>query len=206
MLDLICDHIGTIGCEEQRHPNAKWRTMDQILHQWSLKDPSPMMLTYLTLIIKTHMESAGDAWLVYNRVFKQRAATDPGVFWAMIDPSHWSLALSGRAKASWYKHYFIYIVYPVLLKNVSGPCQCLVANPLCIQVATSVLIGTRNLPRTNMHVCIYCAQVLTSSTSLLFLLATWHLRGEEEVNPSVHGDNKLNGHTRISHLPQTYSV
>ena len=59
-----------------------------------------------TLIIEAHMECAGDVRLGYNRRFRQRAAADPGMSWAMIDPTLWSLAFSGRAKASWCKHCF----------------------------------------------------------------------------------------------------
>ena len=52
----------------------------------------PGMLAYLTLIIETNMEYADDAWLGYDRKFRQRAAADPGMSWAMMDPTFWSLA------------------------------------------------------------------------------------------------------------------
>ena len=47
----------------------------------------PEMLAYLTLIIEAHIEYAGNAWLGYDRRFRQRAAADPGMSWAMIDPT-----------------------------------------------------------------------------------------------------------------------
>ena len=38
--------------------------------------------------------------------FKQKAAEDPGMPWAIIDPKLWSLAFLGRTKVSQCKHCF----------------------------------------------------------------------------------------------------
>ena len=118
MSDLLCDHLGSMRSEEQRLSNTKRRTITNIL-EWikcfciymavvSRRNHQkiPEMLAYLTLIIEAHMEYAGDAWLGYDRRFRQRAAADPGMSWATIDPTFWSLAFSGRAKASRCKHCF----------------------------------------------------------------------------------------------------
>ena len=47
----------------------------------------PEMLAYLTLVIEAHMEYVGEAWLGYDRRFRQRGAADPSMSWAMIDPT-----------------------------------------------------------------------------------------------------------------------
>lgn len=45
------------------------------------------------------MEYKGEAWLGYDRSFRQRVAADPSMFWAVIDPTLCSLTFSGKTKA-----------------------------------------------------------------------------------------------------------
>ena len=91
MSDLLSNHLGTLRIEDQKLPNAKRRTVTNIL-EWikcfciympvvSRNNPKkiPEMLVYLTLIIVAHMEYAEDAWRGYDRRFRQRAAADPGM-------------------------------------------------------------------------------------------------------------------------------
>ena len=67
-----------------------------------LKQPGriPDLLAYETLIIEAHMEYSGDAWLGYDRWFRQCAATGYTKSWAIIDPTLWNLAFSGKARAT----------------------------------------------------------------------------------------------------------
>ena len=60
----------------------------------------PDLLAYDTLIIEVHMEYSGDAWLGYDRRFRQCAVTDNTKIWAIIDPTLWNLAFSGKARAT----------------------------------------------------------------------------------------------------------
>ena len=111
MLDLLCEHLSTPRSEDQKLLNDKRRTITNIL-EWikcfciymavAQKKPqkTPEILAYLTLIIEAHMEYAGEAWLRYDKRFRQKAAANPSMSWAMINPTLWSLAFSGRAKAS----------------------------------------------------------------------------------------------------------
>ena len=68
----------------------------------SRKQPGriPDLLAYETLIIEAHMKYSGDAWLGYDRQFHQCAATDNIKSWAIIDPTLWNLAFSGKARAT----------------------------------------------------------------------------------------------------------
>ena len=58
----------------------------------------PEMLAYLTLIIEAHMQYAGDAWLGYDRRFRHRAAADPGMSSATIDPTFGVLLFQAKQK------------------------------------------------------------------------------------------------------------
>ena len=57
----------------------------------------PDLLGYLTLIMESHMEHAGEGWIGYDRRFRQIAATKPNVVWAQIDTTLWNIAFSGKA-------------------------------------------------------------------------------------------------------------
>ena len=47
------------------------------------------------------MEYSGDAWLGYDRRFRQCSATDNTKSWAIIsDPTLWNLAFSGKARVT----------------------------------------------------------------------------------------------------------
>jgi len=58
----------------------------------------PAMLAYLMLIIEASMEYEGNAWLGYDRRFRQAAAANPDTQWSRIDPTLWNLAFAGHAK------------------------------------------------------------------------------------------------------------
>ena len=129
MADLLPDRLGTAGghlAEEEspekhfvvrlQHPKKKQVT--NIL-EWiqcfgiytavvAKKDPARVqdLLGYQSLIVEAKMEYQGDGWLGYDRRFRQRAAADLGKPWSVIDPSLWSMALSGLAKATRCKHCF----------------------------------------------------------------------------------------------------
>ena len=64
------------------------------------------LLAYETLIIEAHMEYSGDAWLGYDIRFPQCSATDTTKNWAIIDPTLWNLAFSGKARATCCKFCF----------------------------------------------------------------------------------------------------
>jgi len=175
MSDLLSNHLGTIGPEEQKAPNFKRNTVKNIL-EWikcyciymavvTKKSPHKIsdMLAYLTLIIEAHMEYAGDAWLGYDRRFRQRAAADPSTSWAVIDTTLWNLAFSGKAKASRCKHCFS-------LTHTSAECEWTSAPGSTVYPSTAqvgrICFDWNRDPRpgcshadcTYKHVCTNCAQ------------------------------------------------
>ena len=84
------------------------------------------LLAHETLIIEAHMEYSRDAWLGYDIRFRQCAATDTTKNWAIIDPTLWNLAFSGKARATRCKFCFIcpmcYQTVPVLQVNQHPRC------------------------------------------------------------------------------------
>lgn len=57
------------------------------------------ILSYLILIIQTHMQYEGDAWLGYDRRFRQRVAYDPQAIPNLTTLCGTYVAFSGKAKA-----------------------------------------------------------------------------------------------------------
>ena len=117
------------------------------------------------LIIEAHMDNPADVWHGYNRKFRQRAAADPSMCWAMVDPTLSSLAFSGRVKVSRCKHCFSLTHAPADCKRATPDKS---AHSSCVHLATSVLIGTKTRASscscancTYQHVCTYCAQDLS---------------------------------------------
>ena len=64
------------------------------------------LLGYQALIIQVKMENEGDAWLGYDRRFRQIAASKPELVWAQLDPTLWNLAFSGAAEVARCAHCF----------------------------------------------------------------------------------------------------
>ena len=117
------------------------------------------MLAYLTLIIEAHMECEGEAWLGYDRRFRQRAAAYPGMSWAMTDHTLWSLAFSDRAKALRCKHCFSLTHASVNYEWTSTPDTG--DQSSCLQLGTYALIGIR--------ISAQAVHVLTAPTNMFVL-------------------------------------
>ena len=64
------------------------------------------LLGYQALIMEAKMECTGDEWLGYDRRFLQRAAADPNMVWARIDPTLWNIAFAGQGRATRCKYCF----------------------------------------------------------------------------------------------------
>ena len=116
MAELSPDKLGltksTLNDDQAKSSKPRRRTVTSIL-EWTQcfatymavicrKQPErmPDMLGYLILIIEANMEYEGEAWLGYDRRFRQRAASDPSTVWSQSDTTLWDLAFSGKAKAS----------------------------------------------------------------------------------------------------------
>ena len=127
MGELLPDRVGISRPDDTGKASTKRRTVSGIL-EWikcfnvymaviSRKQPGriPDLLAYETLIIEAHMEYSGDAWLGYDIRFRQCAATDTTKNWAIVDPTFWNLAFSGKARATCCKFCFS-------LSHVSSDC------------------------------------------------------------------------------------
>ena len=126
MADLLPDQLAPTSTDRTSKPRRQ--TISNIL-EWvkcfsayiavvSSKQPDrvPDLLGYMTLIIESHMEHAGEGWMGYDRRFRQIAATKPNMVWAQIDTTLWNLAFSGKARAVRCKFCFS-------LSHVSAQCN-----------------------------------------------------------------------------------
>ena len=58
------------------------------------------------LILEAHLEYAGDGWAVYDRRFRQIAATRPGEPWARRDGDLWNMAFASNQRRPYCQHCF----------------------------------------------------------------------------------------------------
>ena len=66
----------------------------------------PDFLGYQHLILEAHLEYSGDGWAVYDRRFRQIAATRPGVPWAQRDGDLWYMVFSTTQRKPYCQHCF----------------------------------------------------------------------------------------------------
>ena len=64
------------------------------------------LMGYQALIVEACTEYGSDAWLGYDRRFRQMAAASPDTPWARIDPTLWNMAFTSKAKAQRCKYCF----------------------------------------------------------------------------------------------------
>ena len=147
MGELLPDRVGVSRPDDTGKALTKRRTVSGIL-EWikcfnvylaviSRKQPEriPDLLAYETLIIEAHMEYSGDAWLGYDRRFRQCAATDVTKNWAIIDPTLWNLAFSGKARVTRCKFCFS-------LSHASSDCAWATDQPISQPNRVSTSSGT----------------------------------------------------------------
>ena len=64
------------------------------------------LMGYQALIVEACAEYKNEAWLGYDRRFRQMASASPSTPWAKIDPTLWNMAFTGQAKAQRCKYCF----------------------------------------------------------------------------------------------------
>ena len=131
------------------------------------------LMGYQALIIEACMEYGSEAWLGYDRRFRQMAAASPGTQWAKIDPTLWNMAFTGKAKRHRCKYCFSLThqaeecdwaptpspTHPKQASNPSSPRGA--QRPRTLQVCYS----WNHSPDPNcaylgckyQHICLYCA-------------------------------------------------
>ena len=121
------------------------------------------------------MEYNSEAWLGYDRRFRQNAAAMPGTVWAKMDPTLWNKACTGQAHAQRCQ-------YHSSLTHKSNDCDWAdttassqVAKPTGSTAPTKPIVTTRAIricyawnhspdtacPYPNcayQHICLYCAR------------------------------------------------
>lgn len=118
MAELLPDRMGVTTAplfaddkDEKQPVKTKRRQVTNIL-EWvqcysiyvavlTAKHPQKILdlLGYQALIVEACLEYGSDAWLGYDRRFRQMAAASPDTVWAKIDPTLWNMAFTGQAKS-----------------------------------------------------------------------------------------------------------
>ena len=114
MAELLPDRMGITapsGKDDKQATKSKRRQVTNILewiHCYSIyvavltkkyQERIQDLLGYQALIVEACMEYNSEAWLGYDRRFRQNAAATPGTIWAKIDPTLWNKAFTGQARA-----------------------------------------------------------------------------------------------------------
>ena len=112
MAELLPESLGHLASDDDQHVVKPKRRVISDIVEWlqcfgtyiaiiSRKQPTRVidLLGYQGLIIQAYQEYQGDSWLGYDRRFRQQAAATP-TKWAVVDPTLWNLAFSGRAGVS----------------------------------------------------------------------------------------------------------
>ena len=115
MAELLPDRLGisagAITKDDKQNNKPKRRQVTNIL-EWiqcfgiymavlTLKHPDRIqdLLGYQALIVEACMEYNCEAWLGYDRRFRQNAAASVSTVWAKIDATLWNKAFTGQARA-----------------------------------------------------------------------------------------------------------
>ena len=127
------------------------------------------LLGYQALIVEACSEYSNEAWLGYDRRFRQMAAANPSTTWAKIDPTLWNMAFTGQAKAVRCKFCFS-------LTHVSDECDWA---PTARVATTLVTVAP---PHPQLHPSV--GRILLKSATL-GTTATTHIVPSQVANTSI---------------------
>ena len=130
MAELLPESLGHLASDDDQHVVKPKRRVISDIVEWlqcfgtyiaiiSRKQPTRVidLLGYQGLIIQAYQEYQGDSWLGYDHRFRQQTAAIP-TKWAVVDPTLWNLAFSGRAGVSCCSYCFS-------LSHCSSDCEML---------------------------------------------------------------------------------
>ena len=119
MLELTVDRLSMAPQDESSKPSHSRRHPVTSIIEWAhcftqyiaivgkvKPDSIPDLLGYQHLILEAHLEYSGDGWEVYDRRFRQIAATWPGVPWAQRDGDLWYMVFSNAQRKPYCQHCF----------------------------------------------------------------------------------------------------
>ena len=119
MAELTVDYLSMLSYDEtNKSTQTKKRPVTSII-EWGqcftqyiaiLTQAKPErttdLLGYQHLILQAHLEYDGDGWMVYDRRFRQIAATLPGTPWARRDGDLWNATLGSSPRKPYCRHCF----------------------------------------------------------------------------------------------------
>ena len=119
MSELTIDHLTMSPLDETgKSPTPKRRPVTSII-EWTqcfanyiaiLVQAQPErisdLLGYQHLILEASLEYSGDGWAVYDRRFRQIAATRAGIIWARRDGDLWNMVFASNHRRTYCQHCF----------------------------------------------------------------------------------------------------
>ena len=119
MSELTIDRLSMSSPDETSKPSHSKRRPVTSIIEWTqcftnyiaiLGQAQPErisdLLGYQHLILEAHLEYAGDGWAVYDRRFRQIAATRLGTPWARRDGDLWNMAFASSQRRPYCQHCF----------------------------------------------------------------------------------------------------
>ena len=119
MAELTVDYLSMVPHDDSSKSNHPKRQPVTSIIEWTQcfthyvvilskakPERTPDLLGYQHLILEAHLEYSGDGWLVYDRRFRQIAATRPTTQWAQRDGDLWSMAFGSSQRKPYCLHCF----------------------------------------------------------------------------------------------------
>ena len=119
MSELTVDSLSMMqGDESSKSNHSKKRPVTSII-EWAqcftnyiaiLSQAKPTrtldLLGYQHLVLEAHLEYSGDGWMIYDRRFRQIAATRPAITWAQRDGDLWHMAFGSNQRRPYCQYCF----------------------------------------------------------------------------------------------------
>jgi len=119
MSELTVDRLSMSSQEESSKPNQSRRRPVTSIVEWAQcftqyiaivgkikPDRIPDLLGYQHLILEAHLQYSGEGWAVYDRRFRQIAASRSGMPWAQREGDLWHMVFGNTQRKPYCQHCF----------------------------------------------------------------------------------------------------
>jgi len=119
MAELTVDYLSILSYDEPSKSNQSKRRPVTSIIEWgqcftqytaivtqAKPERTADLLGYQHLILEAHLEYFGDGWIIYDRRFRQIAATRPGTTWAQRDGDLWNMTFGNSQRRPYCQHCF----------------------------------------------------------------------------------------------------
>ena len=173
MADLVPNHLGfedIVGTKSKQRAVtniAEWlKAFAVYISVVARKQPKcvPDLMGYQILMLEASNEYHNNRWMAYDQRFQQQAASQPSCKWSSIESILWNFVVTGKAKASHYKHWLSPFHLSKNCEFAPDPTHDTPPNQtpgwhrfVCRQWNEQYTEGCHFLNYWYEHVCYYCA-------------------------------------------------